>query len=171
MTVTLPAGASVTRTLRQRVPGSAPAGQYTYAVNVGTFGGAVTASDAFPFTKEAGLAARGAGSDADWSASGWEETATTASAELPGAFALSEASPNPFASSARLTLDVPEAQRVTVAAYDALGRRVAVLHDGALEAGPHVLTFDGSSLPAGVYVVRATGERGVSAVRRVSVLR
>src|SRR5690606_16866338 len=41
--VTLPPGATVTRTLTQRVPGAAPAGTYAYAANVGTFGGAVTA--------------------------------------------------------------------------------------------------------------------------------
>ena len=51
-TVSLRAGRSQTRTLRQQIPGSAPAGIYTYTFNVGTFGGAVTASDSFTFTKQ-----------------------------------------------------------------------------------------------------------------------
>ena len=58
-----------------------------------------------------------------------------------------------------VTLSVAEAQAVTVAVYDALGRRVALLHEGPLAPGQeHRLTFDGSGLPAGVYVVRAVGE-------------
>src|SRR5690606_32020235 len=45
VSVTLPPGSTLTRTLTQRVPGVAPAGTYTYVVNVGTFGSAVVASD------------------------------------------------------------------------------------------------------------------------------
>jgi hypothetical protein len=54
--------------------------------------------------------------------------------------------------------------------YDGLGRRVAVLYDGAVEAGAHALVLDGSSLPAGVYVVRVTGET-FAANRRVTLVR
>src|SRR5690606_18856391 len=45
LSVTLPAGATLTRTLRQRVPGNAPAGTYTYHVRLGAFPSGVTASD------------------------------------------------------------------------------------------------------------------------------
>src|SRR5690606_17187308 len=48
MTLTIPAGATVAKTLRQRIPRAAPAGAYTYHARVGTLGGVVTASDAFP---------------------------------------------------------------------------------------------------------------------------
>ncbi len=51
-TVMLRAGRSQTRTLTQQIPGNAPAGIYTYKFNAGTFGGAVTASDSFTFTKQ-----------------------------------------------------------------------------------------------------------------------
>jgi hypothetical protein len=61
LSVTLPAGATITRTLTQRVPGNAPAGAYTYHVRLGTFGGDVMASASFPFEKEGNtMAARGA---------------------------------------------------------------------------------------------------------------
>jgi len=66
--------------------------------------------------------------------------------------------PNPFAAAATLTLSLARAQAVRVEAYDALGRRVALLHDGVLPAGAHRLTLDGAVLPPGVYVVRAAGE-------------
>jgi hypothetical protein len=78
----------------------------------------------------------------------------------PATFDLSPAAPNPFAGRTQLTLAVAASQRVEVAVYDALGRRVAVLHDGPLAAGrAHALPFDGAGVAPGVYVVRVRGER------------
>ena len=97
-------------------------------------------------------------------------TATEPGAEVPAAFALSEAYPNPFnpQTAFSLSLDVP--QRVTVEAFDVLGRRVATLHDGRLAAGTHTLRFEAGALPSGVYVVRARGEH-TTASRRVTLAR
>jgi len=77
--------------------------------------------------------------------------------------------PNPTAGRATATLALPKAVEVRVAVYDVLGREVAVLHDGPLAAGSHRLAFDGD-LPAGVYLVRATGD-GLRAAQRVTVVR
>ncbi|HEX8385002.1 MAG TPA: YCF48-related protein [Rubricoccaceae bacterium] len=90
-----------------------------------------------------------------------------APAAPPATFALSGPDPNPASGRVAfaLTLAAPEAVRVE--AFDALGRRVAVLHDGPLAAGPHALTFDASALPAGVYVVRAEVSGRVSTTRLV----
>ncbi len=55
-----------------------------------------------------------------------------------------------------MRLALAEASEVTVAVFDVLGRRVAVLHEGQTEAGTHRLAFDGAALPSGVYLVRAT---------------
>lgn len=84
--------------------------------------------------------------------------------------ALSAAFPNPFRASARLTMKLAEAQAVTAMAYDALGRRVAVLHDGPLAAGDHTITFEGAGLPGGLYLVRVTGTT-FSATRHVALVR
>ena len=91
-------------------------------------------------------------------------------AAVPERAALSAAHPNPFRSTATLTLSLPSAQEVEVALFDVLGRRVMVLHEGPLAAGSHALMLDGSGLPSGVYVVRASGE-GFTAARRVTVVR
>ena len=166
--VTLAPHATLTRTLTQRVPGAAPAGDYVYAVRAGAFPDGSVTSASFPVTKAAGaLAARTSG-DAVWTIEGWDETAAPASAasEVPAALSLSSASPNPFRGGARITLAVPSAQPVRVGVYDALGREVAVLLDGEAEAGAHALALDGRGLAAGVYVVRAEGA-GAVAVRRV----
>jgi hypothetical protein len=169
LSVTLPVGATLSRTLTQQVPAAAPAGTYTYVVKVGTFPGGVIASDSFTFTKLPARQGAPATQDGDWAVSGWEE-ASVASVALPEGFALSEASPNPFSSQARLKLEVAEGQAVTVGVYDGLGRRVATLHDGPMEAGAHVLVLDGSSLPAGAYVVRVVGET-FAATRRAVLVR
>jgi endonuclease I len=90
---------------------------------------------------------------------------------LAGDFALSSAYPNPFASETAFTLRVAALQTVRVEAFDVLGRRVAVLHDGPVPSdAPLRLTFDAATLPAGLYVVRATGET-VRATRRVTLTR
>ena len=64
--------------------------------------------------------------------------------------------PNPSRCASTVTLVLAEAADVAVAVYDVLGRRVAVLHEGRVEAGTSELRFDGSRLPAGPYLVRAT---------------
>lgn len=78
--------------------------------------------------------------------------------------------PNPTSGrvSVRLTLDATSEARISV--VDALGRRVAVLHDGPLAGGEQSFAFDTSALPAGVYVVRLEAG-GVRASARVSVVR
>ena len=84
--------------------------------------------------------------------------------------------PNPTGDRASVRVSVAEpASAATVSVYDALGRRVAVLHDGPLAAGAHGLAFEAGTLPAGVYVVhvRVTPEGGGTwtEVRRVTVAR
>ena len=90
---------------------------------------------------------------------------------LPGPFALSPAYPNPFNPQTRFTLSLAQTQRVTVEVLDALGRRVATLHEGALTGGQaHTFTFEGGALASGAYVVRALGE-GFVATQPVMLLK
>ena len=77
--------------------------------------------------------------------------------ELPGSLVLSAAWPNPFNPSTTLTLRVPSMQQVDVAAFDAMGREVAVVYKGVLETGTHDLQFNGENLPSGVYMIVAQG--------------
>ncbi|HYE94802.1 MAG TPA: T9SS type A sorting domain-containing protein [Rubricoccaceae bacterium] len=90
--------------------------------------------------------------------------------ESPSSFALSAVYPNPFNPLARFTLEVDAPQRVTLALYDALGREVATLHDGRMEAGTHAFALDGGALPSGLYLLRATGET-VSVTRSAVLLK
>ncbi len=78
----------------------------------------------------------------------------------PTAFALA-AYPNPFERGTTVELRLGTPQRVTVAVYDVLGRRVAELFEGAITAAddPHPFYFDAADLPGGTYIVRAVGEQ------------
>jgi hypothetical protein len=92
-------------------------------------------------------------------------------AALPNGYAFSAAYPNPFAERAQFSLEVAEAQDVTVTVYDVMGRAIATLHDGPLAAGTrHGFELDGGSLASGVYLVRVTGDR-FAETRRVTLLR
>ena len=90
---------------------------------------------------------------------------------LTDAFVLSGAAPNPARQQSVVRLTVREAQEVRVAVYDALGRQVALLHNGPLASGTaHPFALDGAALPSGVYFVRAVGER-FSGVQRVALVK
>ena len=89
----------------------------------------------------------------------------------PLAAALTTAHPNPFTASTSFALTVPVSGPARVEAFDLLGRRVAILHDGPLSAGAeHHFTFRAADLPSGLYVVRATGD-GFTETRRVTLNR
>ena len=78
--------------------------------------------------------------------------------EPPGSFALRPPAPNPFYRRTTLKLALPAEQPVTIAVYDLLGRRVAVLQDGPLPAGTHPFTLQAGRLSSGTYVVHAAGQ-------------
>ncbi len=78
---------------------------------------------------------------------------------LPGTYTLS-ASPNPFNAQTRLSFTVPRAGVVALKIYDTLGREVATLWDGALEAGTRTLNFDGAALGTGLYFARLQTDEG-----------
>jgi choice-of-anchor B domain-containing protein len=87
------------------------------------------------------------------------------------AVGLSAPAPNPTRDRSTLTLTVDRAQRVRAEAFDALGRRVAMVFDGAVAAGSRTtLVIEAGALPAGVYVLRVTGETFATSAR-LSVVR
>ena len=91
--------------------------------------------------------------------------------DTPRPFKLSAPRPNPFRTSSALTLTVEEAGEITVTVHDALGRRVALLREGATAAGTYTLRVDADTLPPGLYIVRATNDSGDTATRSISLVR
>ena len=81
--------------------------------------------------------------------------------EIPDRIALVGNFPNPFNPSTRIRVDISRTTDVRLEVYDVLGRRVATLFDGELEARQHEFVLDGSRLSSGVYlaVLQAGGIR------------
>ena len=148
--------------------GTGPSLTHTFAATYGSVKIRLTATDAEDtshaytriITVTGGAGVAGAGGTA------------SAQAGAPVAFALEGAHPNPFGAATTIRFGLPEAAEIRLAVYDALGREVAVLVDGSLEAGYHEAAFDGSALPSGTYLVRlvAASSHRV-ATERVTLLR
>lgn len=90
-----------------------------------------------------------------------------ASAPEPAVASLSLwVSPNPSAGAAHVALTLAAPSTVRVAVVDALGRTVAVVHDGPLSAGRHRLALPAGLAP-GVYAVVAESDGGRASGRWV----
>ncbi len=71
---------------------------------------------------------------------------------------LSEAYPNPFVAKTSFGVNMPSAQPVTVALYDAQGNKIQNIFTGSLSAGIHDFSIDGANLNSGMYIFRVTGQ-------------
>lgn len=67
-------------------------------------------------------------------------------------FKLDQNYPNPFNPSTNITFNLPEASDVSLQVFDMLGRKVATLVNGKLNAGSHDINFDASSIASGMYI-------------------
>ncbi len=89
---------------------------------------------------------------------------------VPRRFALAPPRPNPFNPATELAFELAAEGPASLAIHDAAGRRVAVLVDAVLPAGPHRVAWRASGRPSGVYFARLrAGDR--TAVRRLVLLR
>lgn len=107
--------------------------------------------------------------DERWASLG-DET-TNAAVGLPDTIELHAAYPNPFNPSTTLSFTMPEAALARLVVYDAVGREVARLVDGTLEAGRHEVSFDGSNLPSGLYFVRLAVGSGSAQTLRITLMK
>ena len=86
--------------------------------------------------------------------------------------ALAVVYPNPFNPQTTLNLTLAQSQRVQVEVFNALGQRVAVLHEGRLSANtPHRFTFDGAGQASGLYLIRSVGEHFGQISRAVTLVK
>jgi hypothetical protein len=145
--INLNAGASLSRTLTQSIPGNAPAGLYTYHMYVGNYqSGAVWAEDDFEFTKSGQDNSAGG----NWDLQGWDipEAVTAA---VPEEFALYQNYPNPFNPVTFIHYELPEGSLVKLSVFNTLGQEVAVLVNGFQTAGFKTVALDASGWSSGIY--------------------
>lgn len=163
-TVTLAPEGALVRGARQKIPGGAPAGTYTYTLYAVAAGDTLD-SDGFSFTKSAVAPGARVGV---WPAAEVADAAVLAgAATVPAAFDLAPVYPNPFNPSTTIRYTLAAGGAVRLAVYDVLGREVAVLADGRQAAGPHAVQWAAGALPGGVYFVRLATPGGVRTTRAV----
>ncbi len=78
--------------------------------------------------------------------------------------------PNPMSTSTSFAINLPVNGTYTVRVFDTFGKLVSTIFDGAATAGTLSVTWDGSNVAAGAYIVRVDGE-GVQASHMVTVVR
>ncbi len=85
-------------------------------------------------------------------------TGTTSASELgnevPEEFGLDQNYPNPFNPSTVISYQLPASSKVSLKVFDVLGRQVAELVNGQVQAGYHQVTFDAGNLASGMYIYR-----------------
>lgn len=75
--------------------------------------------------------------------------------DIPTSFRLDPARPNPFNPSTVVRVHIPQTGSFELIAFDAVGRPVATVHNGNLNAGVHDVYWDAGRLPSGVYLLRS----------------
>ena len=97
-------------------------------------------------------------------------TAADGAAPTTEALLIVGAYPNPASGRAHVAYVLNEARTVRVAVYDATGREVAVVQDGAQSPGVYAVEFDTAGLASGLYLVRVTDGQTVAS-RTLTVAR
>jgi len=89
---------------------------------------------------------------------------------IPNGFVLNQNYPNPFNPTTNISFSTLQAEHVRVLIYDALGREVAMLADGILSAGSHIVKFNAQNLPSGIYICRVIAGN-TSQVKKMTLLK
>jgi hypothetical protein len=79
---------------------------------------------------------------------------STERVEMPLVFSLSQNYPNPFNPTTNIKFTLPETIDVRLEVYNIAGQRVSTLVNTQMNAGEHVVAFDGRALASGVYIYR-----------------
>jgi hypothetical protein len=75
-------------------------------------------------------------------------------AGIPTEYALHQNFPNPFNPMTSIFFDLPAREQVRLDVFNVIGQKVATLLDEPMAAGYHVVNFDASLLPSGLYFSR-----------------
>ncbi|HET7153587.1 MAG TPA: T9SS type A sorting domain-containing protein [Candidatus Kapabacteria bacterium] len=87
---------------------------------------------------------------------------------VPATVLLQQNYPNPFQSSTGIQYALPSSEDVTITVYSLAGQKVVTLATGVQSAGSHSVTFDASSLSAGMYFYTLrTGDGTVKTLRMI----
>ena len=78
---------------------------------------------------------------------------------IPTEYVLKQNYPNPFNPTTNIKFGMPQASDVVLEVYNLLGQKIVTLFEGYKAAGYHVVDFDASNLPTGMYFYRIQSEK------------
>jgi hypothetical protein len=78
---------------------------------------------------------------------------------IPTSYVLKQNYPNPFNPTTHIKFGIPQAGDVLVEVYNLLGQKIVTLFDGYKSAGYHVVDFEASNLPTGIYFYRIKADK------------
>jgi hypothetical protein len=84
-------------------------------------------------------------------------------------FTLYQNYPNPFNPATTIKYQIPNSSKVLLKVYNILGKEITTLVNETKEAGIHIVNFDASSLPSGVYIYKITSNESVQTKRMILV--
>ncbi|MCC6475521.1 T9SS type A sorting domain-containing protein [bacterium] len=85
-------------------------------------------------------------------------------------YALLQNFPNPFNPETNIAFDMVEAGHVNVSIYNVIGQKVAELVNGNMNAGRHIVNFDATNLPSGLYLYKMEAN-GFSAQKKMVLMK
>ncbi len=72
--------------------------------------------------------------------------------ELPQVIELNQNYPNPFNPATSISFFIPDENEVKLSVFNIVGQPVAVLFEGTKSAGEHIIEWDASDMPSGMYI-------------------
>lgn len=87
----------------------------------------------------------------------------------PGKFQLYQNYPNPFNPETKINYDVPKNSHVKLVVYDVLGKEIKTLVNENKTSGKYTVSFNGISLPSGVYFYRIQAGNYVAVKKMVLI--
>ena len=97
-------------------------------------------------------------------------TPVESDAKVPTEYSLEQNYPNPFNPVTVINFTIPQSAYASLDVYSSLGKHVASLCAGDLEAGNHTVQWDASGQASGVYFYRLTSGH-FSATKRMILVR
>ncbi|MFC2170666.1 T9SS type A sorting domain-containing protein [Calditrichota bacterium] len=93
------------------------------------------------------------------------------SGEIPVAWELTAAYPNPFNASLTVVVAMPEKADLRVCLYDLLGREAALIHNNLSEPGYRQFTYNADSLASGIYFLQMSVPGKFKEMRKVVLIK
>jgi hypothetical protein len=89
---------------------------------------------------------------------------------IPLKYALEQNYPNPFNPATVIKYQLPKSSNVKISIYDILGKEVATLINGSVEAGYHQVEFNGSNFASGLYIYKIEAD-GFTDVKKMMLIK